>query len=281
MQAMERLQLLAEIVHCPMAAACHADARRQHSCATVVAAQHASCLSELQVPEPWSGHIEQAPLLFVASNPSIGTDDLFPRWGAAPVLLNHYFQERYEHYIDDGKRLRLAEGSATEAALLGYAEAELPRTDDQVRWGRSVQYWAEVKGRAHELVGHAVRPGRDYAITEVVHCKSLHEHGVNAALPACTERYLERVLRVAAASVIALMGETALRAMRHAFPEARIPRGPWGPAQLAGLERYVIYLDRPGSNRPRKLAACYPDHLPTLQAFIKAHMVDMTDSAER
>lgn len=44
-----------------------------------------------------------------------------------------------------------------------------------------VRFWAAVRARASELLGRSAIAGFDYAISEIVHCKSDSEVGVSAA----------------------------------------------------------------------------------------------------
>lgn len=50
-------------------------------------------LNEYKVPEPWSGRIEQVPILFLSSNPSISSVEDYPRWswsdGAIDDFVGH------------------------------------------------------------------------------------------------------------------------------------------------------------------------------------------------
>jgi hypothetical protein len=55
----------------------------------------------------------------------------------------------------------------------------------------AVRFWSAVKQRAKELLPEeSVRPGLDYALTEVVRCKSREEVGVAEAAAVCSNRYL-------------------------------------------------------------------------------------------
>lgn len=76
-------------------------------------------------------------------------------------------------------------------------------------------------------------PGRDYALTEVVHCGGRGEHGVSDAVPVCTSRYLLRVLHASAASVIVLTGASALRAFQ-AGTSVQVTDGLWGRPSWPG-----------------------------------------------
>ena len=53
---------------------------------------------------------------------------------------------------------------------------------------QKVAYWVAVRARARELIPEAI-PGRDYALTEVVHCKSEDEIGVFSASAECTSKH--------------------------------------------------------------------------------------------
>ena len=54
------------------------------------------------------------------------------------------------------------------------------------------------------------RPGEDFALSEVVHCKSKKEEGVASALSTCSGRYLNELLSCSGALVIVLVGKKAL-----------------------------------------------------------------------
>jgi len=58
--------LLNEIARCPHVQFCIQNPSVEHPCRQVVFSQSPSTLNEYQVPEPWSGRIEQAPTCFWA-----------------------------------------------------------------------------------------------------------------------------------------------------------------------------------------------------------------------
>ena len=58
---MERNELLLAITRCPELGKARADSR--HPCRSVVCAQGSD---DYHVPEPWQGHIETAPILFIS-----------------------------------------------------------------------------------------------------------------------------------------------------------------------------------------------------------------------
>ena len=113
-------------------------------------------------------------------------------------------------------------------------------------------YWSEIINRSNELFGRETEPGVDYALTEIVHCKSGNMIGVEAALEECGRRYLLRVLKVSGARVIAAVGQRAGQILRLALQiDEHINLV--GPKLIADRERYVIFLAAPGSSKPRRI----------------------------
>ncbi len=64
--------LLLEITECPVVALCWTGEGATHPCRRIVETQPADPPT-FQVPEPWTGHLDRAPLLFVASRRSAAT----------------------------------------------------------------------------------------------------------------------------------------------------------------------------------------------------------------
>lgn len=80
--------LLLEIARCPLVPV--AAERGSHPCHAVVSAQQSVPLGNRHVPEPWSGMISSAPILFVSSNPAINPNESFPHFALSlerdPIL---------------------------------------------------------------------------------------------------------------------------------------------------------------------------------------------------
>lgn len=155
---------------------------------------------ERQVPEPWRGRLD-SPLLFVSSNPSIDAEDDSPRARVSDDVLLDYFSRGF------------------------------PRTFPKIAVGngrlKTVRFWAAIYRRAAELWCcdvEDVRPGIDFAITEVVHCKSRGEAGVRAVLSTCKDMHWSQVIRASKARVIVVIGLTARNALGLEFPLRRIRR---------------------------------------------------------
>ena len=91
---MKRNELLLSITRCPELALAQANAN--HSCAGVVGVQEGCSGGGYQVPEPWTGHIETAPIIFISSIPGIANNEHFPRkdWSDANTI--DFFQRRFD-----------------------------------------------------------------------------------------------------------------------------------------------------------------------------------------
>ena len=107
-------------------------------------------------------------------------------------------------------------------------------------------------------------------MTEVVHCKSKSEAGVESALRTCAARWLTRVVSLSAARVVVLLG-------RHA---ARCGADVWGldvsrrihfDVPIGGRARAIAVLPHPSAWTARTFAACVDgEDLGRLQAALGA-----------
>jgi len=201
-------------------------------CRDVISTQSASSLREFQLPEPWCGDIETAPVLFVSSNPSIGEDSHSGWFGVDREIwdshVNLFFDPRWSR---EGIYTVLSDGQRN------------------ANW---VRYWAAARARAEELLGRRAEPGRDYALTEVVHCKSRRELGVSIAQPECVSRYLRRVVALSAARVIVVFGDIARRSFEDNFEISALKRLT-GRSVIEGRERIVLSLPHPNARMKRNV----------------------------
>ena len=223
---------------------------------------------EHHAPEPWLGHFGEAPILFVSSNPNLSKNDLRRATLAGeipePVPLPKLGAAELEDHASLGKPFRAAKPYWRDVEVVDVFDNmfDVWVTEDGVRrrlenGGASrVPYWEFVRAQAQILLGDVnVLPGRHYAITEVVHCKSASEGYVESALPACVDRYLEAVLEASAASVIFVVGAHAARALKLIAPELRsselapdVKAGRPGRcvrAEVGKRERLLAYVPHP------------------------------------
>ena len=194
-----------------------------HPCAAVVNVQDAGTR---KVPEPWSGHIETAPILFIGSNPSIGEGDGDPTscWTEADTV--SYFQRRFDR----------------DAGWVSPDEFN------------KVRFWTSVRARATELLGRKAVPGEDFTLTEVVHCKSRGEQGVSYAVRHCAAKWLSRVVSQSAARVVVLLGRHAESCCVELW-RIEASRCVHFDVPIAGRSRSVVVLPHPNAFKPKTVAA--------------------------
>jgi hypothetical protein len=191
-----------------------------------------------QLPEPWVGHIAKAPILFVSSNPSI-RGEITPEGLAAPTRdgitwhttdeqIVDRFENAFDKYMVDGVR--------------------------SIGAKRATRYWSSIKRRAQELIpDRPVRPGHDYALTEIVRCKSRSEVGVAEAARTCTERYLRSTLELSGSRVIVGIGAHSRRAFTSQLGLSStdgVQRTQIGPTM-----RHIVLLPHPNARGGSKSLA--------------------------
>ena len=215
------------ISRCANVTACLDEPDAPHPCRSIVQYQArggGDTYGKFQVPEPWVGQIDVAPILFVSSNPSIGKDD--HSCGSTP---DSTIWESHHLAFGGGSRPYIIDGVWT--------------TNEAVEKLKRVRYWSWVRKRAQELIpDRSVIPGIDYALTEIVHCKSEHEVGVVEAMQTCADLHFENVMSVAAARVVIVVGSIARRQIfGTAEPEGLVER------EMGGKPRLLTCLSHPAA----------------------------------
>ena len=219
------------IAYCKNVALCqHGD--ESHRCAKIVRSQHVPD-NDFQLPEPWRGQIDRASILFIGSNPSIGDD-------------RYALQSSFETQVWESQHLAFGGGSRP-YVIDGIRTTKANGTPD-----RAVRYWSSIRARARELIPGAV-PGEDYAISEIVHCKSKGEEGVAEAAETCYGMHMSAVFSVAAAKVVIALGKFAKEQLIGAVPA---PSVPW-QLELGGRQRTVLVLPHPNARGVRKALAAH------------------------
>jgi hypothetical protein len=248
--------LLVQIATCRIAKEELETSGKYQKCSEIVRVQGANSWLDFQVPEPWSGHLSSAPLLFLSSNPSISLTEKYPRGHWSATELNSYFENRFDGYwVKNGRRALQANG---------------------MEYGNAVGYWSNVWCRAQELFGRDPVPGRDYVLSEIVHCKSVGELGVRKAMRCCGDRYLAPMIRFAKARLIVLVGKKAWE-MWNELQDAKLPldekREGTLPIEIEGQMRVIIYMPHPagGESEPKRFVdRMSPTRLAALQRFLNS-----------
>lgn len=141
------------------------------------------------------------------------------------------------------------------------------RTDGT--YSHATQFWAAVRQRAIELLQRDMIPGFDYALTEIVHCKSHDEIGVEQAQEQCVPAYLRRVLELAKARVIVVLGVRARQVIQREFeihPEKLLSES----IEIGGHQRLFTFLPHPNARGDCSFAKCLQnDELERLHATLR------------
>ena len=224
-------ELAVEIMRCPILAECLGEGGYRLACYDVALGSGGPHRSNW-VPDPWVGHLTEAPLLFVSSSTAGG-------WDASGDQSGPNADSEDEALLD------CEDGAFDEGQPSGIAEGVYP-LDGQGRRGKAVRYWEWALARAAEVLPEPVIPGKGYALTEVVHCSSTGEPQVWSALRTCATRYLERVLAASPAQVVVLVGVVA----QSAFAEhlhLSVPDHLLGPVEVGGRDRLLVSVRHPQS----------------------------------
>jgi hypothetical protein len=251
------MKLFNTVLGCPNVRECVEGDKRSYPCREIVEYQlaltGARSYDEFQLTEPWCGQIDRAPILFVSSNPSIGDDQrALGRCSNEEAFDSHHFA------LGGGRGTYTVDGVYT-----------LDSAGNRSK--RPVVYWSRARDRAQELIlGRQVIWGEDYAMTEIVRCKSRQEIGVVAALEECTSRHFDRTMSVAVARVIIAVGKgRKLLRTRYAIPNSES----LVELEIAGRNRLIAFLPHPsGFERgPRHLGGLYsPSEMRRLQDAVMA-----------
>lgn len=239
------VDLLWEIANCGELRRCKAQPDPAHPCQAIVDLQADVPWPEHQRPEPWNGDLGSAPILFVSSNPSIDRSEPYPTGASDREQVEPFFERRFEDQIVDGTR---------------------PRKKDGAVAARPVRYLNEVMRIASSLLGRPARPGTDYALTEVVHCKSARRRGLErqrgrpGALERCPPLYLRRIVEASGSRLVVAAGADVRRQLAR---ELSLPadfgllaheRRPLvGPVAVGGRSRHLLAIGGIGSAERRNV----------------------------
>ncbi len=246
-------QLLLEIARCPVALDCLSGGIGASPCGVIVGSQKASASQPFQVPEPWSGDVTKAFILFISSNPSISQEEEYPTLQWSDGEIADYFMNRFgggqRPWIRDGAHALRKDGS----------------------YSRGTAFWRFVRNRATELLQRPAAPGIDYALTEVVRCKSEGEVGVASAAKTCSDLYLERTIDVARAPVLVVLGSWA-RAMVGSLVGMTPTDNSqlFGPVKIGQRERLIAFLPHPNARQNRTFSTFPGGLLEQLRRSIEA-----------
>jgi len=170
--------------------------------------------SRMHRPEAWTGDIVNAPILFLSSNPSFDSGENYPNWN-----LDEWSLEKVEDFATHRFTSKIDRGYG---ASDGLSPNKVDRTiskDGELL--HKVTYWNWARCMVAYIHGKDisdVSAHSDYAMTEIVHCKSKKEEGVKKARSKCKDKYLERILAVSKAELIIISGKHACEDIKTVYP---------------------------------------------------------------
>lgn len=235
-------QLATEICSCREVALAINDST--HPCHKVAMIQEPILISDQnlrQRPEPWIGNLESGKILFVSSNPSISDNKNLELREDFPTLHNtdedagNFFINRFNQGVKRPHATFNTPGR--ENFLYRCNDGNYRGKGDS--FNRPVETWKAVHDRAQELLGSNCDPNIDYALTEVVKCKSKGEVGVAAASPKCLDSWMSKVLAASPAKIIIIVGSKARDNFASTIPELdqNFGRDPLNYSKLGTKER--------------------------------------------
>ena len=169
-------------------------------CDKILKAQN--CTEGVQMPEPWSGHLSSAKILYIGSNPSIDCDEVYPDYNWSKKQICDFFENRFKN----GKVLK----STGKRDSVNYWTGLVTYTNMINELKGNIYY----KGR---LVATKNANGWDYsaldpyvACTEIVHCKSIDSHLLNKGCKQlCFNKWMPQILSLFTGDLIVLVGNKA------------------------------------------------------------------------
>jgi hypothetical protein len=236
--------LLIRVARCPLIRVALGDSG--HPCREVVTVQGVA-EDDRQVPEAWAGNLRQSRVVFISSNPSISmagqgqppsTAEAYPVAAWSDDKIVEFLGRRFDQSVRPRPLVRNFR--------------HLQRDGHYAH--KPTRFWLSIQRRAEELLGDSADPSRNYAMTEVVHCKSKGETGVAAAAQTCARRYLDTILALTTAPIVAVVGKQAHRRLHERLPH--LPEPPYiRTAELGGRPRELVFIWHPAAFQGPKTIA--------------------------
>lgn len=217
------------------------------------------------LPVPWVGHIEEAPLLILSSNPFVrrsydGSPAPPPQeeldaFRGATIAEHPSLGRPFEAPKAEWKDEQIVDKGEAMFDVWTEPTGRRAYIDKDGNLGDESPYWKAAYAFASSMFDAPARPGVDYALTEIVRCKSPDEEGVEKATNECVGNYLDDTLRLSPAPVVAVFGRRARQVVRGLTGYADY--GPVTPTfPLAGRDRTFVFLGHPNARKPK-----YPKEL--------------------
>ena len=207
-------------------------------CNALYNSQQCTSIADFQIPEPWNGDIENAPILFVGLNPGFLDVELYPKLGNQYWMLANgefdtakvedFFEHRFNSshkYVQYPNRTKIAPG--------GY----------KLLRGRT--FWAYVKSIADKIMNGQSTPGVDFAITEIVHCKSKDISCIHSkCYDICFNKHFGNILSIAQnLQYIVVLGKPTRDRISKYFNISSASKNQWYNVNLNNKTIKIIFVD--------------------------------------
>lgn len=238
MMSME--DLLRRISRCSNIDTCIDGNNEDHPCSRIILSQGASKLADFYAPEPWSGRIETAPILFIGDNTRMIADEEYPTLAWPDYLIKDFFNDRFgggrKKWIKDGLYPLCSDGT------------------HKKQWNR---LWSACANRTHELFeSFSINPGHDFAVSETVRCRTFKQLNISKAVHECCSQYLKQVIEISGALIVVGMGPNAKHYIHQAY-DINTEKLTCGPIHLGGRERYFAFLPHYNRRGPRSFGESF------------------------
>lgn len=235
---MDSKELMMNILRCGLSCA-----DEKSPCHSIWEAQGCREVRDFHLPEPWNGDVENASALVVSINPRITPGELFPRFGCDfwldkagkldPNRADDFFRNRFEGYFVTHEK-----GTCFKV-----------RHEDGSMRNPGGHYWTQVHHAVQVLLNRLeIVPGRDYALTEVVHCKTLRENAAAECCNYCAGKWFEQILCLAKkAKAILVLGNLARIYVSKKVGINAPQSYRRYQVSIGGTDRICVFADHPAS----------------------------------
>lgn len=244
--------LFEEITHCANVKSCFEDKNKKHPCSKIVLSQSIEQFNEFMLPEPWSGNIKTAPILFISDSTIISEEEEYPTYSWPKYLIRDFFNNRFsggqKKWVKDGLYPLCKDGTYKK------------------QWNR---LWSACINRTLELTDSiSIAPGIDFALTELTRCRAKKHLRGNASSKECSSLYLKKVIAASSAQVIVCMGESTRKYLCDEY-EVLDAKEAFCLLEAGGKQRYVAFLPQYHNKGPRAFnEVMEDDYLNTLKSLL-------------
>ena len=185
---------------------------------------------KFQMPEPWSGHLSSAKILYIGSNPSFDCDEDYPDYSWSKKRICDFFENRFKNgKVKNGKDVSVQYWTS----LINYtnwindkltANGKSPLTSYPKKKKPKKNFYDELNN--------------DVASTEIVHCKSKAAQGFSSAYCKCGDLWMADILKIFKGELIVVLGGKAKDAINNCCKLKSV---------MASQTKPIIYLPHPSS----------------------------------